>query len=341
MNNSQRTFITAIKEIDKESFIASSLLRQGFIINHRAISPESLVNYCAENFAEEITILASENFLDPHQLVELSASINGKIEILRDIPTNDIELAELLRPTLSVSPIPLKPLPAHLQVIAIASLGCFVGASTIAINIAQELSLNGMRTLFLDANFRNCFASEHFGVFGLNRGIQPVHGGLSLFEISSDDWHTRISEYFSQFDRLVIDIGALFKVESSLSGRRMEDLLLQWVCRNAVELLIITDEERLWRSEGLHLYKQIESSTVRPELSLIINQTPPLARRDREKRSASVADKYARSAESISRDVKAFATMRQQSATLATASPKSRARNEILDICKRRNWWLS
>jgi hypothetical protein len=153
--------VTAISNSDQESFIAGTLFSQGWSVIHRAVDFESLVEFCSTHQDQTITalLLYSPELIDfdPAVFESLTLSFRQVIgfvssipsgftdDSLHQIPETATQLATFIR-GFARSPL-IRKLPSLIRsqkrarIMAISSAGTCTGASTVAINLAHELSI--------------------------------------------------------------------------------------------------------------------------------------------------------------------------------------------------------
>lgn len=338
MADKKRIFITAIFDVQVESFISASLQRQGFIVEYRGLSAELLYQYLQIENDNERTLLISEEFLSA--VGALLSRFPESIHIItvdRE-PQSDFEVAELIRPLMGDVRIASTPLKSSTRLVGVASIGSRVGASTLALNIAQESALEGINTLLVDAHHQSPFLADHFNIFGLNRGVHPLHERISLFELQEqigiDHW---IPE-FNRYELVILDVGEILDLSNVLTGRRKGDQPLRWIAQQASELIVVSDEEVMQKAYALQSWNEIRGTAMRPSLTFILNGVSATSKGERAKKSRQFQDLLRSEVTLISRDNKSLASDRGQASTLVEMHPKSRIRNEIVEFSRMRNW---
>ena len=339
MVDSPRCFITAILDVQLESFISASLRRQGFIVDYRGISAELLSQYLLIEKESRQTLLIADDF--HKELKKLLPRIPDNIEVIQIqvIPQSDFDVAELIRPLTTEVRAVTSPLMSSTQLLGIASIGSRVGTSTIALNIAKESALQGIKTLIVDANHRSPFLVEHFNIFGLNRGAHQLGDCITLLELQEGIEIENWIEEFNRYEFVILDVGEIIDVSDLLSGRRKGDLALRWLAQQASELIIVSEEEVIKKSYALQRWKLLCATAMRPSLTFILNTVIASGRGERERKIRFFQEALNTAITLVSRDERSLATMRSQRSTLADSSPKSRTRNEIADFCRSRHWW--
>ena len=198
--------ITAIADAQSEGFVASGLFAQGWSVVYRALDTTSLRKYLVSNpdIAKSALLLYTPELpeLNPASCFELSGMVKQSIGFSNDlekykeypglyeIPKDLTELVSLVRGSIR-SPLIRQHLPIQhkarrAQVIAIGSAGSGVGCTTVAINIAMELSVLEKSTLLIDANFRAPSIAVLLSLRNLlsDEGWRSVAPQLSISEIT-------------------------------------------------------------------------------------------------------------------------------------------------------------
>ncbi len=353
------TVITAISDAQTESFIAGTLFAQGWSVIFRAIDIESLESYLLANsqnahgalliFAPDLPGITREK-LDiltalVKQIVGFSNGSDKDCNLgeLHCLPTSATDLVSLVRgyvraPMLRQSTQSQRQArSAH--VLAIGSAGSNTGCTTLAINIAMEMSILEKQTLLIDANFRAPSIAALLSIRNVNsesmwRVIAP---SLSVTEISQDQ-ASEVDEFMEQathsFDRIVIDLGSISGLSNRLTDRRWTSTLTTWSCDQADELMIVARPDLL----GLHRLEQvsalIEKTAIRSALSFTLNM------RNQGRKGAEEEAKFLASTTGlkplrvrvIPRDSRAVNCAEQQKSTLIEVNERSALRKSIAKI---------
>ena len=157
--------ITAIRGINEESFVATTLFEMGWSLQHRATNIEGLK--AAAEKSPDAMIIATKDYL-----CEGSAFSNSVIYLDSMAELSPLSLQELLRQADANEPrkMPAIP-PSHINTTLITTLDSGVGGTTCAIYVGHEISLRGRKTLLLDLNQLD----NHQATM-----LQPGHDGLHV-----------------------------------------------------------------------------------------------------------------------------------------------------------------
>ena len=272
--------VTAISNSEQESFVAGTLFTQGWSVIHRAVDFESLREFVTSKpeLASSAILLYSPDLndfddaafealaLNFRQIIGFASANSNRIDDdgLHEIPAGAAQLATFIRGFVR-SPLIRKLTPLiqshkRARVIAIASAGSCTGASTIAINLAYELSLKEKKVLLIDANL----GEPNIAVYLDQRNLieEELWRLSSPFMYIKELTRERIAEFDSimeraqpEFDFIIIDTGRIHDLSSQLSDRRADSLVITWSGDHADELWIIARPDRI----GLMRFKKIAS----------------------------------------------------------------------------------
>lgn len=329
MGEQGKCAITAIADSRTESFVAASLVRQGWEVIFRALSYQDLKFYLDQDDCGEVPVFLSPDLRGIAPQSE--RSIRREI-LISTRPKSDFEIAELLRerdlPAQRVRPN----LPPHIKVIGFASIGRGVGTSTLALNLAQELTLHGAKALLIDAHPRSPYLSHHTGLFGLTRGVLISAFHVALLETPSPA--TALQEKLfeiGEFEYLIVDCGEIYRANEMVSGRRYEEAAFEWLSMHGSELIVVREELEAKRAINQERLDELGRLAIKPQISHLINKCDPAQK----KRLTSQHE----TASIFTRDTRSILSMERERSTLAQCAPKSQLRHDLIDFATARNWW--
>jgi len=290
------TVITAIADAQTESFIAATLFAQGWSVLFRAIDIDSLERYVKNNlvsvssailiFAPDLAGISQERLgaLRPlvKQLVGFSKNPTTDIGLgeLHLVPTTATDLISLVRgfvraPMLRQSTQPSSQV-RRAHVLAIGSAGSNTGCTTLAINIAMELSVLEKQTLLIDANFRAPSVATLLALRNLNSepGWRTIAPGLSVTEISQDhstSLETLMEQAIQSFDHIIIDLGSISGLSNRLTDRRWTSGMTTWSCDQGDEFMVVARPDDLGQHRLEQVTALIEMTSIRSPLSFVLN----------------------------------------------------------------------
>ena len=291
MSETQSTAITAIHNSEFESFAASTLFGQGWNVLHRALDWQSVEDFLdgAEKLPDailcstDITGLSLESiealklkgirvFLFG-QKSETSTEFSGTLPM----PESALELIGLVRgsirsPLIRTTKSEVKSIRA--KVLGITSAHSGAGSTTLAINLASELSIEGNRTLLVDAHPSAPAVAILLGEQGLHsvKGFQQVSAGFWAIEITQSNANESISlldDALHEFDIIIVDLGPTHDVSQTLSGRRWSGETFVWVASHADQLWVLAKSDYLSLERLRKLTQEFLRNSVKPEISFI------------------------------------------------------------------------
>ena len=291
MSESQSTAVTAIHKAEFESFAASTLFGQGWSVLHRALDWQSVLDFLEVSSELPDVLLCSTDLIGINsESIEELKSRGIRIflflhdaSVLRDfpdalrIPDSALELIGLVRGSIR-SPLLRNSIPerraTRARVLGITSAHSVAGCTTLAINLASELTIAGHRTLLVDANPTAPAVAILIGEQGLhsNKGFTQVSAGFWAMEITRSTIVDSIALLDSaqyEFDFIVIDLGPTLEIAETLSGRRWSGETLVWVSSHADHLWVLSKSDHLSLHRLRKLTQDFLRNSIKPEISFI------------------------------------------------------------------------
>jgi hypothetical protein len=330
----EKRAITAIGDSKLESFIASALIRLGWQVIHRALSFADLEKLLGESEESDVVLFFSS---DIKGFADLPAGIKA-IDV-SSRPANDYELSELVEKREQGKAANVFRLVSGIPIVGVGSFGRHSGASTIALNLAQESALKGVRTLLIDAHSRNPFAADYFAIFGLNRKAVEISENLSIVETSSAIEISSLEISVESIDLIVIECGDVWQPEQAINGRRSADAGFSWIAHNADELFIVATERTFLPRTSVNPFAMLESVAMKPRLTYICNQTLLINKATKERLATQFTGSTKRPVSLFPTDTRGISAATRDRSTLAYSAAKSPLRREILALCDSRGWW--
>jgi hypothetical protein len=350
----QPSVITAIADADFEGMVSSALFESGWSVIARPLDFATLEKNLNEVTKRNLLVIYSVDLpglteaklkkLAPlnHSLfgfADASGSAQGHGEISQR-PTNSEELLAYIRGNIR-SPLSRVPLlqskeKFKAKIIGIGSAGHFTGATTLALNLAQELALLEKKTLLIDANFQ---ASAIATLLDLRKIAdedrwRDLSENLSVAEITQSkivDFPTRASEAAAYFDFIIVDLGSLQNISNDLSDRRWSSQVKIWVSRFADSIFISSGSDVLQVKRLRELCDDLADVKLPAEISLFITPTDQRSKRER----IQVADFQpfcARDVQYLPVDTKLCAAARKERTTLSEINAKAPLRKAFAAI---------
>lgn len=334
MADSFKRAITAIGDNSLESFIASSLTRLGWTVELRALSFDDLKEELLHSQVNETIIFYAPDLKGYTSFPSWIKAIDVSSQ-----PASDFELSELIeRREDKVSRATLKSV-SGIPIVGVGSFGRDHGASTIALNLAQECALKGVRTLLIDAHPRNPFVANYFGIYGVNRKVVEISENLSIVELSQLTEFSTLEQSIDSIDLIIIECGDVWQPAQSINGRRDADSGFSWIAHNADELLIVIHEESFNPRMSQNPFELLEKVAMKPIVTYICNKVSPINRSTKERLALKSAGLTIRPVSLLPMDSRALTICARDRSTLAYSVAKSLLRREILALCDSRSWW--
>jgi hypothetical protein len=325
--------ITAIAESDVESTVAQTLGSQGWQVIFRARTLGELQRFLAQDREEKIHLFTTYSIntfdtrtpltivpIDTKNFKALGFDINSSI---RAIQADPVRLHY----------------PRTQQLVGVATSGSSPGGSTLALNFAQECADAGRRVLYVDGSCIRPFATYHLEKFGVTRAVLPTELGFSIFELSQSESPELLKNCIGEFDLVLVDCGDLGSISSAISSARIDDYAMRWVLENGSHLIAISSERDLHRSQLEARCNEVKQLAPKIRIELILNQIPPLGRKERAVLKSDRTISTAGAPALFSRDNRAVVQAENERSTLARAASKSILRAEVAQYCREGNYW--
>ena len=346
--------ITAISDAQFEGFVSGTLFAQGWSVVFRAIDTEALEKFCLTNpeqAADSLLIYSSDL---PGISAEVVKNLSGKVKQVvgfsskhnpdfADLHSNPATATDLVSIVRGFVRAPMLRQPSQINranrkahVMAIGSAGSDTGCTTIALNLAMELSVLGKSTLLIDANFRAPSIAALIAIRNVQsesrwRTIAPQ---LAIAEITQQEAGNidQLMESATQnFDNIVIDLGSISGLSNRLTDRRWTSTMTTWSCDQGDELMVIARPDLL----GIHRLEQVcgllEKTSIRSALSFTLNMRSQGKKGDDEEAQFLAITTRLRPlcVRVIGRDLRAASKALEEKATLIEVNMRSALRKSI------------
>lgn len=346
--------ITAISDAQFEGFVSGTLFAQGWSVVFRAIDTEALERFCSNNVEQAASSLliyspdlpgitddvVKRLTTSVKQVVGFSSKTNPEFADLHPNPATATDLVSIVRgfvraPMLrQVSQMSRANRKAH--VVAIGSAGSDTGCTTIALNLAMELSVLGKSTLLIDANFRAPSIAALIAIRNVQSesGWRTIAPQLAIAEITQQEAGNidQLMESATQsFDNIVIDLGSISGLSNRLTDRRWTSTMTTWSCDQGDELMVIARPDLL----GIHRLEQVcallEKTSIRSALSFTLNMRSQGKKgADEEAQFLAITTRLRPlCVRTISRDLRAASKALEEKATLIEVNMRSALRKSI------------
>jgi hypothetical protein len=328
--------ITAIKDMEQEGAIAAALIRAGWRVVYRATSPEHLDEKLT--LFSGAVLLLSDDFIAAEEVrFEGTLLLRGRSQPLGKMgisaPRSDFELGELLR-SRSIEETGEKVLiPAtESSVIAFISTQGGVGTTTLALNVAEQISILGKKVLLVDSNINSPSISEHCEIHDIRSQAKELLPKLSLFEISNLEELVRLAAIAEDFDFILMDLGLMG--EFSISGARVGDRIFQWILHSQGRFILTSGSSRKSIERMERTVKRAREIAPALKLDLAITLDRTMSRRERIKIEADISESSSCRVATFSRDPKGISAARERASTLMRSAPRSVVNREIAQYVK-------
>ena len=355
------TVITAISASETEGFIAGTLFAQGWSVVFRAIDWASLERFINGNqevahgalllFASDLPGISKSNLdsIAPKVRQTIGFSTNKQQDAdfnqLHDVPESTTDLVTLVRgfvrtPMLRGINTPQRT-SRKARVIAVGSAGSYTGCTTLAINMAMELSILEQSTLLIEGNYRAPSIAAYLAMRNINSDSQwkTIAPHLSLTEINQELAHT-VDEFMeraaAEFEFIIIDLGSISGLSNRLTDRRWTSTMTTWCCDQADELMIVSRADQLGAHRLAQVIDLLENTSVRASLSFVMNMKSPGKRGEGEEAQflkCATALKPLR-VRSIVKDYRAVMAAEDEHATLVEINERSNVRKSIAELAR-------
>ncbi len=289
----QPSIITAIADAEFEGMVSSAFFNSGWSVIARPLDFATLQKNLDEQVTKNILVIYSVDlpgFSDEQmkKLVRLNIAFFGFADAAGSArgfaetssrPNNPDELLAYIRGNIRSpllrTPLLQKKVNLKAKIIAIGSAGHHTGATTLALNLAQELSLLEKKTLLIDANFS---AAAIATILDLRKIAEDdkwrdLSDDLSVAEVTQSniaDFSSRAMDAAKYFDYIVIDLGSLQNITSDLSDRRWSSQVKIWVSRFAQELFISSGSDLLQIKRLSKLCRELSEIKLPARISIFI-----------------------------------------------------------------------
>ncbi len=298
----QPSVITAIADAEFEGMVSSALFASGWDVIARPLDFATLERSLDESEAKSILVIYSVDLpgISDEKLKKIAlanfaffgftdaAGSSRNFDAISSRPVNPEELLAYIRGNIR-SPLLRAPLlqsrpNLKAKIIAIGAAGHNTGATTLALNLAHELSLLEKRTLLIDANFQ---ASAIATLLDLRKisdedRWRDISENLSVAEITQSnigDFPMRAMEAAGYFDYMILDLGSLQNITNDLSDRRWSSQVKIWASRFAQEIYITSGTDLLQSKRLSKLSQELSEIKLPAHVSIFITSSDTSAKK--------------------------------------------------------------
>lgn len=351
--------VTAIANPEVEGFIAGTLFSQGWNVIFRGLDAQSLIAFLdvePDRSSNSVLIYSPDlPGLSPTIVASMQRRVrqilgfapdggaNQEYVGLLHLPCEASELLNLVRGYVRTPLVrePASDLPRkhNTHVVALGSVSGSSGCTTLAINLAMELSALGRQTVLIDADVRHPSIAPLLSLHKLDseNRARTLSPRLSVSEFTRERV-PHVAEYldelFAKCEFAVIDLGSISGVSDSLTDRRWTSSMVHWSCERADALWIVGKNDTL----GLHrmemLVRDLSQITMRAQISVALNMSPRgrKGKLREEQYFAAVAPLRPQNLFILPREVRAVARAEAERATLLETDDRSSLRKSIASM---------
>lgn len=339
MDSQERVAITGIRDSNQEGFIASTLIQLGWRVAFRATSADSLNQ--ALLLHPEAAVLLSDDFMGRDALLHAKVIfIQGRTRPVADPamynPSSDYDLSEIMRDGFtSKGTLPERITPAQSNLILFLASSGGIGTSTLALNFAAEISLQGQSVLLVDAHLGSSFISRHLALHRIDQKVLSTQFGFSIAEINSRESLERVNHQTRDFEVVVLDLGLIAPNDQFFGGRRAGDVIQTWALESAGHVFFSSSKKRESISASYEISEKFRQYAphFQPRYPVVLDST--LSRRERDTLVREMSMAPGHSLRLFSRDRRAVEAAERDHSTLAASGRKSLLRSEIISSVNR------
>jgi hypothetical protein len=262
------TVITAIADPDFEGLVSRALYSQGWNVVSRVMNFAQVNSAISKNRSKSLLLIFSTDLpgVTPDEIEKLaspdisifgfadhSGSAKGFLNIFsRPISPDDLILIilENIRSAGVRSPLIHQGAAFNSNLVAVGGAGHATGNTTLAINLAYEAALLGVKTLLIDANFQAPAVAALLDLRKLSSEPfwREVSEGFAAMEFTQEtikDFEMKIMSAGDSFDQIVIDLGSVAYLSRELADRRWSSAVKIWTSRRANSFIVTTNSSFL------------------------------------------------------------------------------------------------
>lgn len=351
--------ITGISHTDHESFVAGTLFGQGWSVVYRALDFHSLEQFISSQpeIAQNALLLYSPDLLgiSPQSIEEITPLLRQVIGFhdttdasseytgLYSFPSSAQELISMvrgfIRTPLIRATINKQSKNKRAKIIALASAGTTTGTTTIALNLAMELSILEKKTLLIDANFDAPAIASLLALRSISgeatwRTIAPNLSTGELNQENTEHIHERLLRASEDFDFIIIDLGAAGEISQKVTDRRWQSRAITWSAECADHIIFIARSDLLGRTRLEELVEELKRTSISATSSFLLNAKSPSRRGDSEESAfkSIIEEINPRGIYSLPKDLRAIEGALLERATLAEISERSSLRKALASL---------
>lgn len=351
--------VTAVANSDLEGFLSGTLFAQGWNVVYRALDSRSLeefLNSYAERSSSVVLIYSPDlPGMTPDCILELQGIVKQVIGFAEDLDSSSGYIGVVQPPRDATSLISLirgvvraplirsqtveKSIKRRARVVAIASPAGSSGCSTLALNLAMELSVLDKETLLIDADVRRpaiapLLAIHKLGDEEIGRLVSTKFSVSEFTRARVENIRSYLDLTVQQFDFVIIDLGSVEGLDDSLTDRRWTSSLVHWSCDQADDLWLVGKSDVLGLIRMENLARNFARISIQARISVLLNMRS-VGRRGREQESSfisSVSSLKPKQVFTLPKDARAVVASEEQRAALIEVNSRSQIRKAIAKL---------
>ena len=351
--------VTAIANSEFEGFVAGTLFAQGWSVIYRALDVEGLKGFLQEQSIQlkNIVLIYSPDLPDisPQHVTDWQGKLRNVIGFssefkagenfigIHPLPKDATELVSVIRGSVRAPLLRTRQNSTSQKkrshVIAIGGSSTNSGCTTLAMNLAMELSVLNRPTLLLDADVQRPSIAALLGLRKLDEGDswKTIAPHLSAAELTQERVRN-LTEFMNtaqaEFDFVIIDLGSIEEIGDSLTDRRWAASIIHWSCDNAEEIWFLGKVDFLSTYRMDVLVKEFAKVSLRAKVSVVLNMKGPGRKGSDEEGVflATIAPLKPVRIYTLPRDIKGTSKALKDRATLIEAEERGILRKSIAKI---------
>ena len=286
------TVITAIADPEFEGQVSRALFSQGWNVVARVMDFSELQRALSVNSGKKLLLLFSTDLpgsssAEIEKLASPSTSLFGFADhsgndrgfsnvFARPTSPENLTLAilENVRSSGFRAPMIHANAKCGAKVVAVGGIGHGTANTTIAINLAQESALLGVKTLLIEASFQAPAISSLLDQRKLSSEARwrDFSENLSIMELTQEttaDFEERVMAAGEKFELIIIDLGSVAFLARELSDRRWSSAVKIWAARNANQLFFTTNSTFLAQKRCDEFVQSLTNISISAEIHLV------------------------------------------------------------------------
>lgn len=343
--------VTAIADPEFEGLVASTLYSQGWNVLFRALDCQSLKKYLFENSEIKPLLIYSSDIaeIDGEFLKVVAPAIERSIGFAADVadqidssllpkPTESSELLSIIRNP-GRTPLLRKKVREQnhrrARIVALASASHGDGATTVALNLTNELTLLGKQVLLVDAHHHQPAISILMEERNINVARpRSATSTLSLFEVTKENasgLEDILYEFTLSTDFIIVDLGKCGLSHYGEIERRWEAILNTLLFDSIDDLWILSSSSKISTASLQSIVTSLERSPQRTRTTFILNRrrSGKVGEREEERFLSTVTPSRPHGVRALPLDLRGVERAEADRSILRETNPRGLLRREL------------